>query len=754
MMDDFSGGLNTTTPPKKLDPRFSPEMKNVFVHRVPGSILKRNGFSQVGSTTNLTDIRFGFTFYKENGSVEYIVSDGSRVLSTEDFTTYVTISSGLSNTVGLSAVQAQNKVWFTNGSDAVFTWDGTVRRVLDGTNGAANVPRFRYVAFWQERIWGLNTSAKASSLDFSAVKTTASEILAPDDPRAWDGNHRFQVGEGDGQNGTALWVQNGRLYIGKERSVWRMLGNSDTSYQPDVVLKDVGVISHDSVVLLDNDAYFKGNNNSVYEFNGQSSRRITDGIVSNISDVNDATNKTLTNTWETRSDFLRGSLLAGSTVEIVNLLTVVSTAAVFTTNNIAPQANPFPINSVTTTTNFLNFTIWGTSIPYNYAGFLKLVDTNLVCGPPCIAPPTVTMTILNRRTGISEIYTKTGFNCGGGLGCTFVYSGTSTYFTGQDTLVSSFAWKLDYSGIPAQDVAPSGFNWDVYFNANSTGNYVSDIATMTMVSSWGNLDSSYNQNTGNVRFFYHTGPTVAITSTRTWIPISPGNRISAPASETFIQWAASMTMISTTSIPPNILSVSISHLEGGANRDRPFGISWNREYWLSVATGTNDTSIQYVKAWRTSPNPDAWNPLFNQDIRCFFKDGDRVLYGGSSKGPVIYRLDFGDDDNGLAIDSYYDTPDFNFGNKFMDKTFYEAWIEVVPESGANFSLGVSSNSASNYFMSKSMNGTAATKRLYFKNTGGTPKNTWRFRFKNSELDKRLQIDNASILWKETNVRSE
>src|SRR4029077_1404469 len=103
----------------------------------------------------------------------FIVSDDSVVLTTKDFNTYTLIISSLNNAVHLQAAQVRNKVWMTNGSDPVFTWDtNQVMQKLDGNGGLPNVPKFRYLAYDQERVWGLNTSANASLLEWSDVAST------------------------------------------------------------------------------------------------------------------------------------------------------------------------------------------------------------------------------------------------------------------------------------------------------------------------------------------------------------------------------------------------------------------------------------------------------------------------------------------------------------------------------------------------------------------------------------------------------
>ena len=258
ILSDFSGGLNTVSPSHKIEKNFSPNMRNIFVHRKPGKLIKRKGFDLVGSTSSLRDGRFGFTFYHTDGSKEYLVSDSSMVFSTKDYNNYVLISSALNPNAQLEAVQIAQKVYLTNGIDPVFTWDGSVKVNLDGTNGTPNVPRFKYPGYFQNRLFGLNTSADHTSLDWSAVVSTGGAILTPDNFLAWPGANHKSIGSGDGQDGTALWVQRGQLQIGKSRSIWTLFGNSDSTYLERLIEPQAGVVAQDCVVLLDGVAYHKG----------------------------------------------------------------------------------------------------------------------------------------------------------------------------------------------------------------------------------------------------------------------------------------------------------------------------------------------------------------------------------------------------------------------------------------------------------------------------------------------------------------
>src|SRR3990167_9678041 len=224
MIDDVSGGLFTNYSGDKILSSFSPNLKNVFIDN--GRIESINGFITVGSSRTLVRVDGIFPFFQESGDTRFIVTDSSIVLDTADFNSWVFVSSGLNTGVLTRCIQVRNKMWCSNGSDAVFTWDGTNKVNLNGIGTTPNVPKFKYMAYWQNRVFGLNTTGDGSSLDFSAIASTDGVKIAPDDSRAWPTTNNLSVGRGDGQIGTALWVKDGQLRVGKERSIYTIYGIS------------------------------------------------------------------------------------------------------------------------------------------------------------------------------------------------------------------------------------------------------------------------------------------------------------------------------------------------------------------------------------------------------------------------------------------------------------------------------------------------------------------------------------------------
>lgn len=781
---DFSGGLNTNSNSNKVDKRFSKNLRNILLDEKDGSLVKRNGFVAVGSTRTMMGATLMFTFNKENGDKEFIVSDSSIVLTTRDFQTFTFISSGLTTTNNLSAVQVRNKVWMSNGTDPVFTWDGTSKQILNGTNGLPNVPTGKYLAYWQERVWNYNKPSDASALDFTSVITTDGVIIAPDDNRAWPAINELEIGRGDGQVGSSLWVQDGQLQAGKTASVYTIFGTNPSNYLPRKVMPDIGVISNDSVGLLDGNAYWL-DQNGIYE-NGQ---RISDNITPSVEAILKPTNRTIQNLWETESDFKRGSVFSGTTVTATGLVTILSSDVIIS-NQVSDTSigiSSFVFTSKSTATPWMAITTNSMSgVPPQYLGLIGIGDqlispiSNEIIyltanGGPCGAPAGTSpkMTLKNARTNsyIAKTFNSVSSNLNG------VWTQTPIDFQNPDCDVNSpcppfsqaVQWTFDdirngnfQYKVEINTGACSSFEYDMKFatevgrlvlTPSTTGSFVSDVTTETSVTAWGVFDSIRNTNGGSINYYFHTSTSAVTTTTQTWIAITPGTIIGAPTINNYIQWTATITSVSTA--PPmasNIDNVTIDHIEGQSSKDRAFAVTWKNRYWLAIATETSGNfSIIYVKTKKSNPNPNAWMPYQNINIRSFTKDGADTLYGGAASTGVFYRLDYGTNDNGAATDALYDVPDLNLGDPFRASKLVEFELDIDRKPGGSLIIGASKDFGSYSTKTFSFDGTNGTANMpvIFDNIYGK---VMSFRIQHNQLDVPMSVNNLGIYYQQRYTR--
>lgn len=774
VISDFSGGLNTTSPRHKIPKNFSPNMLNVNISRVPGQVNKRAGFVLAGSTFTLQNGRLMFTFTHEDGGKEFIVSDDSVVLTTKDFKTYTFISSGLNNSVHLCAIQARNKIWFSNGINSVFTWDiNGVKQILDGTIGTPNVPKFRYLVYYQERVFGFNTSANASQLQWSALSSTSGAAIAPDSFLAWPFSNALNIGQGDGTSGTSEWLYRGQLQLGKERSIYTLYGTNDSTYFARKTEAQAGVSSNESVVLLDGFTYYKGYD-GIYAYDGQTSKRISDAIIPNIAAINDSANLIIDNAWETQQDFLRGNFQYGTTVTASGLLQVPGSSVTPNVNYSThtgsaleggEAASQFIRLSQGQSTNFV-VRVPSESFPSNFNGYAYIISFFGRCLPSTCG--NLKFTLTNNRTGASRAVTANN-PFGNGFGSTLELWGNETVFSPKDTVMftgddvknGNMQYKLEYTGTgDVYEIFPAsttGFStWQML--AGLVGQYVSEISTLAMVTSWGTFDSVNQTNGGSINYYFRSSTSLVNIATKTWAQITPGVVIGDPIINNFIQWGTTITMVNPLT-PPLIDNVTITHIEGSGARDRPFAIDWKNEYWLSVATETTGLfSIQYVKSLITNDNPIAWQPYQGINVRSFCKDGTNTLYGGSASTGAFYRLDYGTNDNGVAIDGFYETPNLSLkgalsgsadGN-WMEDSIHELWFDSDPETSNTTTLGMSVNGSAYVDTGISLTGTMRIlKTLYNQNKFGK---YFGLRVRNNQLDKGLFLNALAVIYEPLQTR--
>lgn len=766
IMSDFSGGLNTASPPNKIDKSFSPGEVNIFVHRQPGKLIKRNGFLQAGIATNtLTSISFMTVFYKENGTKEFIVSDDSIVLTTQDFFTYIVISTALNQSAHLQSKQIRNKIWFTNGTDSIFTWDGIVKQTLDGTNGTPNVPKFKFIEQYQERVFGLNSTNNGSSLYWSDVASTAGVAISPDSYLAWPAGNSLPVGQGDGEVGTALWNYGGQLQIGKERSIYTLYGTNTSNYNARRTESWIGPSSQDSIVILDDLTYFKSYN-GIYAYDGGKVTRISDDISPDVDAMRDVQIKQAVNIWDTKALFDTGNFYDSvlSTTNVIKEFVGRRVDAWHTSQKIPDYLVG---NFDPSTTYFYTVLDLASAInaPVSSASNDWLINENQVyvdritvgMGGSAGVPTRLRATLTNKFTGVQQTTVTTAVP---GT-TTFYFSSHSFTFDGTALTRSSISLNVEWENYLTdplsqgfQLIAPdNGPAWQIYFIGKSTGQYVSQIATNTIVTAWQTFEADQNTNGGSIKYYIRSATSVVTMSTQAWQPISPGVLIPFSNINTFIQWASTLTAIANLSAEPQINSVVINHIEGPSSRDRPFAIGWSKEYWLSVSTETTGTlSAQYVKSWITNRNPNAWMLMNGMNIRSFMADGNNSLYGGGASTSAVYRLDYGTNDNGSAIDGYYETPDLTlkgaltggYDGNWLEEQISELWGDVDSENGNIFRLGLSLNGGAYKEQTRDVSGTG--RNLFTLYNQSNFAKYFRLRFRNNQMDKGLGVNNIAVIY--------
>jgi len=271
--------LATAPSPTKLKQGQSPNMQNVWVDEKPGSVITAPGYIKVGQIPSNNPVAFCINYFKTSaGTQTFVVSDNSTVWTTVDFQNFTSIITGLSSSFQLRGMVIRDKLWLTNGSDSVRTFDGTTVTVLDGTASTPNVPKGRYIAYHDERVWIYHTSSTRSAVYFSSLTDSSGTIITPDDANAWDTTDNYlQISEGDADFGTGLLIYRGYMFLFKQYSIWRLVGYDEYTYSRVKTRSSTGTRFNESVQILDSLVHLIGVD-GIYVFDGEESERISDLI--------------------------------------------------------------------------------------------------------------------------------------------------------------------------------------------------------------------------------------------------------------------------------------------------------------------------------------------------------------------------------------------------------------------------------------------------------------------------------------------
>ena len=271
--------LATAPAPTKLKQGQTPDMQNCWVDEKPGSVITAPGYHKVGTIPSGNPVTFCINYFKtSSGTQTFVVSDNSTVWTTVDFQNFTSIITGLSSSFQLRGAVIRDKLWLTNGSDSVRTFDGTSVVVLDGTGSTPTVPKGRYIAYHDERVWIYHVSSARSAVYFSSLTDSSANIIDPDNSAAWDTTDNFiQVSEGDADFGTGMILYRGYLHFFKQYSIWRLVGYDEYTYSRVKTRASTGTRFNESVQILDDVVHLIGVD-GIYVFDGDTSVRISDII--------------------------------------------------------------------------------------------------------------------------------------------------------------------------------------------------------------------------------------------------------------------------------------------------------------------------------------------------------------------------------------------------------------------------------------------------------------------------------------------
>ncbi len=274
----------------------------------------------------------------------------------------------------------------------------------------------------------------------------------------------------------------------------------------------------------------------------------------------------------------------------------------------------------------------------------------------------------------------------------------------------------------------------------------SDIAT------WGSLDINQTlPSTATISFFVRqaTYSFAADSSGIAWTAQVPNQTINlAISTPTYVQAAAFFNFLNADNAP------ALNLLRFNWKNGSPTGLAasgfLNHRYYLCVAinSAANDTCLiqQRTRDWvfHTGLNVGALTLYSNNTI-----------YGGSSGNDgSIWKLmaDGVYNDAGVAIDSYWVSPDYMFADVAPDallspKSITEMWVDAMPSTGTTLSVGYAVDRSTSY-VTKNLSLTSAKAMVNQRvplDAGFALGKYFRVKFENSDLNKYFRINGHTII---------
>ncbi len=233
--------------PQSIPDFFAANIEN-FIIRDRGQLVMRDGLATQGTSPLKTNL--GRAFLNKASGSKYLVRviDGAgntaKLQQSSDGTTWTDCTGGGSRTTGAKwvFVQANDNLYGVNGVDTPIKFTGTV------VSTVAAIPQGIAIEWFKNFMWVIGNPTYKDRLYFSNAN----------DPETWGASDYVNVNLGDVSPGIGLKGSagsTGRLYIGKQSSIWYLLGTSSATFTIQPLTYEHGVISHESMMQVKNDVW-------------------------------------------------------------------------------------------------------------------------------------------------------------------------------------------------------------------------------------------------------------------------------------------------------------------------------------------------------------------------------------------------------------------------------------------------------------------------------------------------------------------
>lgn len=254
------GGVDSYQDSSKIAKTDAQDARNVLTDN--GKLTKRPG------SVALTTVVDGYPVYSlgeyiSPANIRYLIAHASETvyatdLSASGFVAIATVTAGYP----IDFTSAFGKVYFTNGIDTPFSWDGTTTVVI------STIPKCVSVEFADERLYCSNAPNFKSTVYASRFGDATDWTIPVTYPLPADAPNSFTFNRQDGDQNTCFKVTPWGKFVGKRNSSYILKGYDNDHYYKQLVSPTVGCLDDRSMQMVDGKLVWLGQDSTVYSWDG------------------------------------------------------------------------------------------------------------------------------------------------------------------------------------------------------------------------------------------------------------------------------------------------------------------------------------------------------------------------------------------------------------------------------------------------------------------------------------------------------
>ena len=257
-LNDFSGGLATKATEWMIELNQSPDIRNIDLDIKQGRLVKRKGYVKYTANTiaSATSGIQSFYKYRKGGGTTYMLCSTLLDVYKDVSGTWTAITAaGLSNNKKVKYATSKDKVYFVNGTNNMFNWDGTTLTDMGATPTSPPSGCY-YIASYKNRLWLARNGTYPSRVWYSALNNS-------DDWSTADNYGYVDIGKDDGDVIIGIVSTTDKIVIFKRYATYALYGSPNvtdpSSFTWRQISSDVGCINSATIAIVENVIIFLSN---------------------------------------------------------------------------------------------------------------------------------------------------------------------------------------------------------------------------------------------------------------------------------------------------------------------------------------------------------------------------------------------------------------------------------------------------------------------------------------------------------------